>query len=212
MTSPSVHTIQDATTSGHRAPATNAREEWHHTLRGIRQHVSQLQDQYQQALGTLIGLGTLLEGVVDTPAPQTSENGRADTGDAQPNAAEVMSPPPSLHHAGPAVEEPSRRTPDGTPAPSLPAAGTAAHEDLGGLLREVIADVTGYPEAALTPDVMLEEELGIDSIKRVQILAAIRDRVPGLGSVDAAAMAQLRTIAEVTERLVEAAAAGGQPS
>ncbi|WP_420878164.1 acyl carrier protein [Sorangium cellulosum] len=47
----------------------------------------------------------------------------------------------------------------------------------------------------------LESDLGIDSIKRVEILSAVRDRTPGLSEVDASALAQLRTLGQVVDHL-----------
>ena len=44
----------------------------------------------------------------------------------------------------------------------------------------VIAEKTGYPVDALAPELELEADLGIDSIKRVEILAALSDKLPGL--------------------------------
>ena len=44
----------------------------------------------------------------------------------------------------------------------------------------VIAEKTGYPVEVLAPDMDLEADLGIDSIKRVEILAAVSQQVPTL--------------------------------
>jgi NAD(P)-dependent dehydrogenase (short-subunit alcohol dehydrogenase family) len=46
------------------------------------------------------------------------------------------------------------------------------------VLLEVIADKTGYPEEMLELDMMLDTDLGIDSIKRVEILSALQERLP----------------------------------
>ena len=43
----------------------------------------------------------------------------------------------------------------------------------------------------------MEADLGIDSIKRVEILAAIQARIPGTGSVDSSHMSSLRTLADI---------------
>ena len=59
------------------------------------------------------------------------------------------------------------------------------------LLLDVVADKTGYPAEILRPEMSLEADLGIDSIKRVEILGAVRDAAPGLPDVDASEMAAL---------------------
>ena len=74
------------------------------------------------------------------------------------------------------------------PAPAL---------DLQALMLSVVAEKTGYPEAMLNLSMDMESELGIDSIKRVEILAAMQDRAPGLPPVDAGRMSSLRTLAQI---------------
>ena len=41
-------------------------------------------------------------------------------------------------------------------------------------LLKIVEDRTGYPIEMLDPDAILEADLGIDSIKRVEIIAAFR--------------------------------------
>ena len=50
-------------------------------------------------------------------------------------------------------------------------------------LLEVVADKTGYPTEMLSLDMNLDSDLGIDSIKRVEILSAIQERIPELPAV-----------------------------
>ncbi len=45
-------------------------------------------------------------------------------------------------------------------------------------LLEVIAEKTGYPTEMLELDMALDADLGIDSIKRVEILSALQERLP----------------------------------
>ena len=47
-------------------------------------------------------------------------------------------------------------------------------------LIDVVAEKTGYPADVLDLDMQLDADLGIDSIKRVEILSALQDRLPGL--------------------------------
>ena len=46
------------------------------------------------------------------------------------------------------------------------------------ILLEVVAEKTGYPAEMLELDMQLDADLGIDSIKRVEILSALQDRLP----------------------------------
>ncbi len=79
---------------------------------------------------------------------------------------------------------------------------------LGQALLEIVSDKTGYPAEMLELDMDMEADLGIDSIKRVEILGALQDRYPDLPEVETDALAELRTLAQVvayTEKRPEAA-------
>ena len=91
-----------------------------------------------------------------------------------------------------------------SPAPpaavdSVPAAQTDIPDniDFTEMLLDVVSDKTGYPKEILTVDMDLELDLGIDSIKRVEIFSAINDENPGLPEVDPAAMAEIKTLGDV---------------
>jgi NAD(P)-dependent dehydrogenase (short-subunit alcohol dehydrogenase family) len=55
----------------------------------------------------------------------------------------------------------------------------------------------------------LEADLGIDSIKRVEILSALQERLPGLPEVDASEIPTLQTLGQVLEFVEEQAGRGG---
>ncbi len=99
-------------------------------------------------------------------------------------------------HAAPAV---APALPAAPPVPAAPAAPVAAgsDHDLHGQLMAVVTEKTGYPTEMLEPGMALDTDLGIDSIKRVEILAAMRERVPALPEFDTAVMAGLRTLGEI---------------
>jgi NAD(P)-dependent dehydrogenase (short-subunit alcohol dehydrogenase family)/acyl carrier protein len=56
--------------------------------------------------------------------------------------------------------------------------GGASEEQIRTVLLEVIAEKTGYPTEMLELDMALDADLGIDSIKRVEILSALQERLP----------------------------------
>jgi acyl carrier protein len=55
---------------------------------------------------------------------------------------------------------------------------TLGRDAIAALVREVVAACSGYPESVLSPKHDLESELGIDSIKRVEIVDEIQRRLP----------------------------------
>jgi len=86
-----------------------------------------------------------------------------------------------------------------TPAPITTALSTSEIEHL---LLEIVAEKTGYPVDLLELEMELEAGLGIDSIKRLEILGALRDRVPSLASItslDPALIGEFRTLAQIAE-------------
>ena len=88
------------------------------------------------------------------------------------------------------------------PAPVVaPTPAAAAPLDVRSVLLDVVAEKTGYPKEALAPEMSLEADLGIDSIKRVEILGAIKERLPGAPELDAMQLAQLSTLGEIAGAL-----------
>ncbi len=71
-------------------------------------------------------------------------------------------------------------------------------------LLKVVNERTGYPEDMLGLDVDIEAELGIDSIKRIEILSMFVQRcVPQSITVDMEELTKLRTLDAIVQRTVE---------
>ena len=62
-----------------------------------------------------------------------------------------------------------------------------------------MADKTGYPTEMLSLEMNLDSDLGIDSIKRVEILSAIQERIPELPAVSPDDMAALQTLQSIVD-------------
>ncbi|AJQ96657.1 type I polyketide synthase [Gynuella sunshinyii] len=72
------------------------------------------------------------------------------------------------------------------------------------ILFTIISDKTGYPEDMLETDMNLESDLGIDSIKRVEIFSALNDAMAsGIHKEDVEALANLTTIEEIIAYLTQ---------
>ena len=84
-----------------------------------------------------------------------------------------------------------------------------AGADLVAQMLDVVADKTGYPVEMLDLSMALEADLGIDSIKRVEILSAVQERIPGLPDVETATMAALVTLQEIVDYLQSLIAPAG---
>ncbi|MCA9979535.1 MAG: acyltransferase domain-containing protein [Anaerolineales bacterium] len=91
-----------------------------------------------------------------------------------------------------------------TTAPTQSSAQQPSGINLGELqtaMLEVVGEKTGYPVEMLELEMDMEADLGIDSIKRVEILGAMQDRFPNLPAVQPEEMAELRTLGEIVDYL-----------
>jgi len=69
------------------------------------------------------------------------------------------------------------------------------------VLLSVVSDKTGYPEDMLDLNMDMEADLGIDSIKRVEILAAMENQIPELPELKQEDLVELRTLDEIVEHV-----------
>lgn len=104
---------------------------------------------------------------------------------AAPAELIVPSDGPGMNGSAPPEAAPSTGASDGTRAETT--------------LLEVVAELTGYPIEMLDVDMDLEADLGIDSIKRLEILAALQTRLPDMAAVDSAYVGSLRTLRNIIE-------------
>jgi len=66
-------------------------------------------------------------------------------------------------------------------------------------MLEVVSQLTGYPVEMLGMDMDIEAELGIDSIKRVEILSTLEEKLPDLPAVSPDMMGALKTLGQIAE-------------
>jgi acyl transferase domain-containing protein/NAD(P)-dependent dehydrogenase (short-subunit alcohol dehydrogenase family) len=96
--------------------------------------------------------------------------------------------------------------PDAEVVASIPpaSAGTAIARptrELQETLLAVVAEKTGYPVEMLNLDMQLDADLGIDSIKRVEILSALQERLPQAPTVSPEDLGRLHTLAQILEHM-----------
>jgi polyketide-type polyunsaturated fatty acid synthase PfaA len=93
-----------------------------------------------------------------------------------------------------------------TPEPE--AATSDEFANLGETLLAITSDKTGYPVEMLELEMDMEADLGIDSIKRVEILGAMQEMYPNLPKPDIEELGDLRTIGQIVDYLQQLA--GGE--
>ncbi|MBE2225672.1 MAG: hypothetical protein IAF02_29320, partial [Anaerolineae bacterium] len=106
-------------------------------------------------------------------------------------AAPVVVETPALSAAVTAVPQPATSN-------SQPATDVA---ELANAMLVIVSEKTGYPVEMLEMSMDMESDLGIDSIKRVEILGAMQEQHPELPEVNPAELAELRTLQQIVDHL-----------
>ncbi len=128
----------------------------------------------------------------------------------QTTVAPVVTVSPVQPVPEPAVAPVPRPTP--TPVAEVRPAAPAV--SAGDVVLAIVSEKTGYPADMLGLDMEMEAELGIDSIKQVEILAALQAKFPGAPEIPASELSQLRTLQDVVDSIADFASAvsAGQPA
>ena len=79
-------------------------------------------------------------------------------------------------------------------------------------LLTVVSEKTGYPVEMLNLDMGLDSDLGVDSIKRVEIMAALRTQLPGAPEIKPEHLGTLQTLQQVVDFLCARTASGAAAS
>ncbi|MED5198818.1 MAG: SDR family NAD(P)-dependent oxidoreductase, partial [Gemmatimonadota bacterium] len=79
--------------------------------------------------------------------------------------------------------------------------GASGATDVTEIVLGVVAEKTGYPVDMLDVSMNLDADLGIDSIKRVEILSALQEALPGAPVVPPDQLGELRTLSQIVDLL-----------
>ncbi len=72
---------------------------------------------------------------------------------------------------------------------------------LENILLTVISEKTGYPAEMLELSMDMEADLGIDSIKRVEIFGAMTEDYPEVSGINPNDLTELRTLGQIVDYL-----------
>ncbi|MCL4561263.1 MAG: phosphopantetheine-binding protein [Chloroflexi bacterium] len=165
-------------------------------------HLFDLVGQQQQLLST--GAAPLSS----TPARPSVNSGQISSPVSKPPTlpAPVLEPIPAAHPVQKASSNGFKPAPSITPPPEISSTAAAPASSVDGetitkALFMIVGEKTGYPVEMLEPGMDMEADLGIDSIKRVEILGAMQSHFPDLPKIDPEALAELRTLAQIGEYL-----------
>lgn len=154
--------------------------------------------------------------VVEAPAPvakvepQPVAKPEFTIADAPAPTAWQMQPEPVVETPVAEVTTPAVQEVEVTPTPAPVAAPIVNIAELGNNLLAIISDKTGYPVEMLELEMDMEADLGIDSIKRVEILGGLQEMYPDLPKPNLEELAEKRTIGQIIEFL-QVMAGSSQP-
>jgi acyl transferase domain-containing protein len=193
------------------AAALQATEQGILTLERMQQQTADLHRQYLE--GQLVAQRCVQQLLEQQQVLLSTSPGGLPQLAASPPAADSQTTVPLAERDRPAppanaAAEVRRRAdaPEPMPAPHFEPAARASlpevdNEASARVLLEVIADKTGYPVETLKLDMRLDADLGIDSIKRVEILSALQERLPDAPAVKADDLGALQTLRQIVEFL-----------
>ncbi|MGI9002886.1 MAG: SDR family oxidoreductase [Pseudonocardia sp.] len=151
----------------------------------------------------------------------TPSNGQPKAESAAPPVPPPAAPaaPPVAPVSPPAAPVEEATAPAAQPAPPAPEPELPRAEQIASELVRLVAERTGYPPEMLGLDIDMEAELGIDSIKRVEILAAAQQSLQ-LNSADSSmvteehmeTLTKARTLRGLVEAFLATASTNGIPT
>ncbi|BBB47629.1 type I polyketide synthase [Pelolinea submarina] len=137
--------------------------------------------QYAAMLQALMGSAPAVSAPASTPAAPAVTAPVIRDAEAVPEAPAVEAAPETT------------AAPEAKPA----AAGPAAADELQVAFLAIVSEKTGYPVEMLELGMDMEADLGIDSIKRVEILGAVQEQYPELPTIGADELVELRTLEQI---------------
>ncbi len=184
------------------------------SLKSMQALQQQTADAHRKFLETQTEAGRALAAVLE----KTRNISETILGKAEPGAARIpqtVSPEPV---APPPVSEPSagdvgkgtkpEAIKTAPPAGVKPGASGVSQEQIESAMLDIVSRVTGYPVDMLGLEMDIENDLGIDSIKRVEILSVFEEEHPDIPSAAPEDLAEMRTLKEICDHLVSLSGAG----
>ena len=165
---------------------------------------------FTQLLRTSTSSGVVGERVVSRPTSNGNGNGN---GNGSGNGNGNGNHPPVA--SAPIQQKPSTTVPaQSLPLVDLVASNPTADFDANSVfesLLSIVAEKTGYPREMIEPQMDMEADLGIDSIKRVEILGALQEANPGLPEIPAETLAETHTLQQIADLFPAVMAATSKP-
>ncbi|BDD04923.1 hypothetical protein AUTU_24060 [Aureibacter tunicatorum] len=143
---------------------------------------------------------------------QAAQQPAAQLGQAEVNNTQPVVETPTLEPVDTVVEVKAPVAAAPVQEPVAPSQGGVSRKEIEDSLMVVIAEKTGYPSEMLEMSMDMEADLGIDSIKRVEIFGAMTDANPSVQGVEPSELAELRTLEQIADYIASKAGATSAPA
>ncbi len=146
-----------------------------------------------------------LDGLGDG-APSIDQAATAPAQPAAPPAASSTPPATATDDADPSQAEEGAQGEPAPPGDPEARAHAADHAQVVQRVTRMVAEQTGYPEDMLEPELDLEADLGVDTVKQAELFGVVRE-LYGLPLPEGLKIADYPTISRVADFVVETAGA-----
>ncbi|MCN4143577.1 MAG: SDR family NAD(P)-dependent oxidoreductase [Thiohalomonas sp.] len=167
----------------------------------LRVHESYLKSQIEFSQST----ASLMTGAPVSTVQQIPQEAQLVT--QSTSSAPVPAPVKAQPAVSKTIAEPVKTVAASKPVPVAQAAADLDAQQIQQGMLEIVQDKTGYPVEMLNLNMNMEADLGIDSIKRVEILGVIRSKFPDLPELDQNDLAEMQTLKEIVDYVEEKAGA-----
>jgi acyl transferase domain-containing protein len=152
--------------------------------------------------GNIAPMQTTPMASANTPATQTPTVSTAPLATVTPTPTILAPTPAEIQTVEPRVQSTASAAPIATAIAvteplTSPASSALSADKVQTTMMNVVAEKTGYPTAMLELEMDMEADLGIDSIKRVEILGTVQDELPDLPELSPEDLAECRTLGEI---------------
>ncbi len=112
----------------------------------------------------------------------------------------------------PSVSVPSTANAPEPPSPEPTGAGLYSESKIREVVLQTISEKTGYPVEMLDLGMGMDSELGIDSIKRVEILSQVQEALPQAPEIGPDQLGTLKTLGQIIAYLASGKDSSSSPS
>ncbi|HIG26503.1 MAG TPA: SDR family NAD(P)-dependent oxidoreductase [Verrucomicrobiales bacterium] len=138
---------------------------------------------------------------IPSAVPTENQPIARDTGDQFTPVTQTLPDPEPVGNWKPSIERTAEEV-EKTVQPEV-AENRNGNTALADVLLKVVADKTGYPEDMLTLEMGLDSDLGIDSIKRVEIMSALQSAYPAAPEIKPEDLGRFETLEQIVAFLSE---------